>query len=125
MQHGEIRVFYFPPILVLYHPGYNLREQEKIWILKTRLKPFLPSEGINGEGARLKARSRFSTIIRLENATSDPGCELLERFHALQEKRSLVSLDRSDDIFDDVSLLIEKAQHTTCQSVNVLLIQGN
>ncbi len=75
----------------------------------------------------------FTTVNRLENGHFNPSYEVLNKFSALQEQKCVqlesnalsLSASETNDIFQDISSLIEKAKAIAYQSVNVLLIQRN
>lgn len=95
---------------------------------KDELKMFRKSHGMTQTELADKLNVSFSTINRLENGHFNPNFELLGRFRLLQEtaEKKTNSLPiETEDVFYDVSLLIDKARFTAYQSVNVLLIQRN
>ena len=75
----------------------------------------------------------FTTVNRLENGHFNPSYEVLNKFHALQRQNGIqleseplsLSVSETNDIFQDVSSLIDKAKNIAYQSVNILLIQRN
>ena len=96
---------------------------------KDELKTFRKSSGLTQTQLANKLGVSFSTINRLENGHYNPNYELLNKFDLLKgeaEGTNLIAIQEvKNDIFTDISALIEKAKHSAYQSVNVFLIQRN
>lgn len=75
----------------------------------------------------------FTTINRLENGHFNPSYDVLNRFETLKKQLNensiifpkISNLNQTDDIYSDISNLIEKSNHIAYQTVNFILIQRN
>ena len=78
----------------------------------------------------------FTTVNRLENGHFNPSYDVLKKFNALNNRENanlnpiqtlpiMNFLNNTNDIYLDISNLIERSKNLAYQSVNVILIQRN
>ena len=100
---------------------------------KDKLKKYRKENNLTQTELAKKLGIDFTTVNRLENGHFNPSYEVLTKFDSLTGKLdegtfnlpTLPITTESDDIFNDISSLIEKSKNIAFQSVNILLIQRN
>lgn len=100
---------------------------------KDELKKYRKENKLTQAELAKKMGIDFTTINRLENGRFNPSYEVLNKFKSLEEKDNKIAFNlpflsmtsKSEDIFNDISVLIEKSKDIAYQSVNILLIQRN
>ncbi len=100
---------------------------------KDELKRFRKENKITQVELAKKLGIDFTTVNRFENGHFNPSYDVLNKFETLKNKGcdntirlpTLPTVSESDDVFTDISILIEKSENIAYQSVNILLIQRN
>ena len=65
----------------------------------------------------------YSTVNRLEGGKFKPSADTLERFNFLGSP--ITSSRKSESVFDELSMIIEKSRFAAIRAVNVALLQRN
>ena len=100
---------------------------------KEELKRFRKENKLTQTELAKKLDIDFTTVNRLENGHFNPSYEVLNKFELLKKQVGednitltiLPNTKQTDDIYNDISNLIENSKTIAYKSVNVILIQRN